>query len=173
MSFAEPGRVRPRCLSGPLCSLWLSFSRFAKLYHRDTDDTEITEKTTQRLRSRINYLCGVPLCTSVSSVVMFVSQLEPHSLESVNQPAGNRPIAINSSVAQKRPIPSRIFEHAQINVADHNFFFIMRGLRDHTPKRICQKRSSPELQAFSRSFLPANIALLKSNTVHRGHVDSV
>src|SRR5207302_9777712 len=93
---------------------------------------------------------------------------------SINQPARNRTIAIDSPIPQERPITARVFEQAQINLANQNFFLVMRSLCDYTTEWIRQKRPAPEFQALScSSFIAAYVALLKPHAIHRGHINRV
>src|SRR5579864_242038 len=95
------------------------------------------------------------------------------STQSINQSAGNCPIRINSPVAQKRPVATRIFQQAQINFSNQDFFLVVRSFCDHPAKRISNERSAPELQTFAGSFVSANIALFESDAIYHCNINSV
>jgi hypothetical protein len=69
-------------------------------------------------------LCGVPLCAPCPLWLRF-SQRERTLDRSINQPARDRTVAIDSPIPQERPITARVFEQAQINFANQDFFLIM------------------------------------------------
>jgi hypothetical protein len=70
--------------------------------------------------SSVAFLC-VPLCP----LWLRFSQRERTSDRSINQPARDRTVAIDSPIPQERPITARVFEQAQINFANQDFFLIM------------------------------------------------
>src|SRR5262249_39788624 len=73
----------------------------------------------------------------------------------------------------KGPVAARVFEHAQIDFAHQNFFFVVRSLGDDSSKRIAEKRSAPKLQSRARGGVLADVAGLKAHPVHHRDIHSV
>ena len=61
----------------------------------------------------------------------------------------------------------------QVDFADQNFFFVVRGLGDHAAERIAEERPSPELQPRSRSRVAADVAIFVADAVDGGDEDAV
>jgi len=96
---------------------------------------DFVERLCQPFYAEILGRPGLPSgCTSGCFQGFSGCALNPNG--SINKSARNQPIAVDPSVAQKRPIPPRVFQHSQINFTNQNFFFIVRGLRDHASKWI-------------------------------------
>ncbi len=51
--------------------------------------------------------------------------------KSVDDPAGNRRVAVDAPVAKKRPVAARVFKQAKIHFSNQDFFFIVRSFRHH------------------------------------------
>src|SRR5690349_11911526 len=81
----------------------------------------------------------------------------------------NSRVAVDAAVAQKRPIAAHVFKQLEVTLADKNFFFVVRSLRNDAAERIAQEGAAPELQALTLGAISANIAELMSHTVH--HAD--
>src|SRR5580704_2709348 len=77
-------------------------------------------------------------------------------------------VGIDPAVAQKRPIPTDIFQVREIHFAVQNFFAAGGTFRDDNPLRIAKKRSAPKFKAvsaFDRFFVP--------NTIDGSDINSV
>jgi len=83
-------------------------------------------------------------------------------MNSVNHPAGNRRVAVNPPVAQEWPVAPNIFKGFQIYFRNQDFFFIVRSLRNYSPKRVRNERPAPEFQALARRLLATNVAVFKA-----------
>ena len=82
-------------------------------------------------------------------------------------------VRIDAAVAQKGPVAARVFNQAEVDLADQNLLCVMRGLGDDAAKRIGQKAAAPELEARPGGAIAANVAMLVADAVHAGHVDAV
>src|ERR1039458_322218 len=72
-------------------------------------------------------------------------------LPSIQEPAGNRRISVDSPVAQKRPVAADVFESFQIHVAYKDFFPVVRGFSDDAAKGIAEERRAPEFESRSET----------------------
>src|SRR6185503_18999562 len=61
----------------------------------------------------------------------------------------------------------------QIALADQNFFLVVRSFRDDPSKRIAEKRSAPEFQAFALGAIAANVTELVAHAVYYADKNSV
>jgi hypothetical protein len=82
-------------------------------------------------------------------------------------------IAVNATVAQKRPVAPDIFQMFQIALADEDFFFIVRGFHDDPSQWIAKKRSAPEFQALALSAVAIDIAELMPYSIDHGYKNPV
>src|ERR1700722_2378765 len=94
-------------------------------------------------------------------------------LPSVQKPTRDRSIRIDPPVAQERPVAADIFEGFQVDVADQNFFAVVRGFGYDAAKRIAEKRSTPKFKSMTRRRFAADVASLKTNAIHHRDIDAI
>ena len=94
-------------------------------------------------------------------------------LPSVQKPLGDAAIAINTTVAQKRPVAADVFQVLQIALSDQNLFLVMRSFNDDPSKGIAKKRSAPEFQAFALGAIAADIAELMAHAVDHADKNAI
>ena len=87
----------------------------------------------------------------------------------------NRLVRIHAAVAQKRPIPSRVFALRRIAFDNENFLFVLRRLGNDFPKRVGDKRISPKLQPgiASPEFAPASRGALEAHAIHHRDIHAI
>ena len=85
----------------------------------------------------------------------------------------DRRVAVDSPVPQKRPIAARLFNQAQVDFSDQNFFLVVRSFGDHAAKGIAQKRSAPELQSSAGGRIAANVASFKPHTIDDAYINTI
>src|ERR1700693_925574 len=93
--------------------------------------------------------------------------------DSINQPVCDLAIAVDATISKERPIAANVFHDSQIDGADQDFFFVMRGFRDDTAEGVAQKRPSPKFQSVSRGRGAADVAVFMSDAVYHRYVDSI
>src|SRR5713226_6935762 len=91
----------------------------------------------------------------------------------VNHAAGDGSVGVDAAIAQEGPIAANLFQVAQVNFAEQDFFFVMRCVCQHSPERIAEERSSPELESLAWCRIAADVARLESDAVHNTDVHPV
>src|SRR5438067_3359889 len=82
-------------------------------------------------------------------------------------------IAVDSAVAQERPVAARFIDGIEIDFSVEDFLLIMGRLGQHAPKGIAEKRSAPELKAGALRFVAAYIAGFVPDSVYHGDKNSI
>src|SRR2546425_8789438 len=85
---------------------------------------------------------------------------------SVEQAASDGSVGVDAAVAQEGPIASSLFQVAQVNFADQDFFFVVRCFCQHLTERIAEERSSPELESLAGRRIAADTARLKAHAIY-------
>ena len=91
----------------------------------------------------------------------------------INKALRDGPVSIHAAVAQKGPVATRLLNQRAIDLAQHDIFSIVAGLRDDAAERIGKKAAAPEFEARPRSAIAKNIAMLDTDAIDGGHVDAV
>src|ERR1039458_9529086 len=94
-------------------------------------------------------------------------------LPSIQEPAGNRRISVDSPVAQKRPVAADVFESFQIHVAYKDFFPVVRGFSDDAAKGIAEERRAPEFESLAGSGLATDVPGLEADSIHHRNINSI
>src|SRR5206468_3265866 len=68
---------------------------------------------------------------------------------SIDQPAGDLGVAVDTAVAQEGPVAAGVFNRGQVDFTDQNLFLVVRSFGDHPAERIAKERASPEFQTIS------------------------
>src|SRR5437879_3977835 len=61
----------------------------------------------------------------------------------------------------------------QIDLAEQNFFLVVRSFRKHAPEGVAEKRTSPKLESFAGHRIAADIAGLKADAIHHADINAV
>src|SRR5690349_9299773 len=115
------------------------------------------------------WTCGAPIRQASGNQ----AGVELEIRRSIQEPARNRGVALNSAVAQKRPVTPGVFQQLQIAFADQNFFVVVRGFGDDAAEGISKERSTPEFQTLALRAIAAYFAELMTYAVYRGHEDAI
>src|SRR5215472_17616219 len=91
----------------------------------------------------------------------------------VDESIGNGSVAVDTSVAQERPVATDVFECLDIDVAHEDFFAVVRALRKYAAEGIAKERSTPEFEALPGSRFSANVAGFESDAIDDSDIDSV
>ena len=81
-------------------------------------------------------------------------------MDGVEKTARDGGIGIDPSVAQKRPVAPRLFEQSEIDLAQQDFFAIMRGFGYDAAEGIGQKTSAPEFKTRSFGAVGTTISII-------------
>src|SRR5438105_2993969 len=85
----------------------------------------------------------------------------------------NGAIAVDSAVAQERPVAARFIDGIEIDFSVEDFLLIMGSLGQHASEWIAEKRCAPKLKAGALRFVAAYIAGFVTDSVYHGHKNSV
>src|ERR1700761_3260338 len=82
-------------------------------------------------------------------------------------------VGVDAAVAQEGPVAARVFEQAQVDLADEDLFLVVRGLGNDAAEGIGEERSAPELEAGALPLVALQVAVLHAYAVDGGNKDSV
>src|SRR6185437_5397307 len=91
----------------------------------------------------------------------------------IDESAGDGRIGVDTPVAQKRPVATRIFEQSEIDFGDENFFCIVGGFGNDAAEGIGDETAAPEFEAGAGGAIAEDLALLAAYAVGGGDVDAV
>src|SRR5579871_55743 len=91
----------------------------------------------------------------------------------VDESICNGGVAVDTAIAQERPVATDVFQRLQVDVADEDFLAIMRALGQNTAEGVAEKRSSPEFESLPGRRFSADVPSLKSYAIDDGDIDSV
>src|SRR5580704_12452347 len=94
-------------------------------------------------------------------------------LTSIEQAIGDRRVGVDSAVAEEGPVAADVFEGLQVDVADQDFFAVVRGFGEDSSEGVAEKRCAPEFQSVAGGGLAADVAGFEAYAVDYCYVDSV
>src|ERR1035441_9207041 len=113
-----------------------------------------------------------PACDTRAQQEVLEEALEGGSF-SVNHAAGDRSIAVDAAVAQKRPVAANFFQVLQVHFTEKNFLLVVQCLSQYAAEGIAEKRSAPEFKALARCGVPTNVARFKADAINDAHINAV
>jgi hypothetical protein len=69
----------------------------------------------------------------------------------VEEALGDGGVGVDAAVAEERPVAADIFEGLQVDVADQNFFAVVRGFDEDSAEGIAEEGCAPKFESVAGS----------------------